>query len=511
MAFAPFFDKAALSAAQILHNFELPRFMEELNSQTVTVQFDRTSLQTHEGQVATRLLLNLIARLYPRVCLRPVGHGTESGADALARQIKAINPEIEIVSSPLGRPICVVLGRSDVERSLATVIYAGSREWSAVVSTIAPIGFGDSMNPFGAAAAACLAAANVFRASFGHQLDAADLDRDTKLSVYDYSTSSDTGPTLSGSFGAVVLVGAGAIGGATIWTLSHAPQIKGTLRVIDDEHLELSNLQRYVLAHSSDAHERVLKTTLAERRCADTQLEIESYPASWGEYLAKTNNWNNELIAVAVDSAEDRCAVQASLPRSIVNGWTQTSDFGVSRHLDFLDSGACLMCLYLPSANAKSQDELVSEALSIPERRMEVRELLYTNNPVNAELLEIVASRFELEPQALAIFDGKPITNLYIEGVCGGLLPLKKNGRTTQLEVPLAFQSAMAGVFLASEIASVGAKLRKVSPGTVTRLNLLRRVTSFPNHRIQRSTSGRCICQDEDFRARYAAKWKSNL
>jgi hypothetical protein len=50
---------------------------------------------------------------------------------------------------------------------------------------------------------------------------------------------------------------------------------------------------------------------------------------------------------------------------------------------------------------------------------------------------------------------GRPIRELYVEGVCGGgLIPLGVIGLPRQeLHVPLAHQSALAGVLLASALA----------------------------------------------------------
>ena len=96
-----------------------------------------------------------------------------------------------------------------------------------------------------------------------------------------------------------------------------------------------------------------------------------SFPA---RLLEKTHHQAENLL-LALDSAKDRRAAQASLPRRIANAWTQPSDLGVSQH-EFLD-GACVNCLYLPEIRQRNEDDIIAEALGVPERLMEVRELLY--------------------------------------------------------------------------------------------------------------------------------------
>ncbi|MFX7902704.1 hypothetical protein ABTK34_19770, partial [Acinetobacter baumannii] len=80
----------------------------------------------------------------------------------------------------------------------------------------------------------------------------------------------------------------------------------------------------------------------------------------WADYVHGRSKWTFERVAVALDTAEDRIALQASLPKWIVNAWTQDVDLGVSRH-NFADGGACLACLYLPTVAVKNEHERVSE------------------------------------------------------------------------------------------------------------------------------------------------------
>jgi molybdopterin/thiamine biosynthesis adenylyltransferase len=127
-----------------------------------------------------------------------------------------------------------------------------------------------------------------------------------------------------------------------MWALARTPGLQGTLHVIDAEKIDLTNLQRYVL--TGQQHVGTAKVTLANRVLQSTPLVVHPHQQRWGEYLRTRNDWHFQRVAVALDSAADRRAVQAALPEWIVNAWTQPGDLGVSRHT-FLDDQACLTCL----------------------------------------------------------------------------------------------------------------------------------------------------------------------
>lgn len=78
------------------------------------------------------------------------------------------------------------------------------------------------------------------------------------------------------------------------------------------------------------------------------------------------------------------------------------------------------------------------------------------------------------------------------------------------IQVPSAFESALAGIFLAAELAIQHAGLRANPILNVTKLNLIRPITSYStNEFAAKDTSGRCICQDSVYANQYKRKWKS--
>ena len=130
---------------------------------------------------------------------------------------------------------------------------------------------------------------------------------------------------VDGNVGSFVLAGAGAIGNAAAWALSRT-RVEGTIEIVDHESVDLGNLQRYVLAERDD--EKSPKAPFVAGGFKG-KLSATAHACTIAEFLQKKNHKVDNLL-LALDSAKDRCAAQASLPRRIANAWTQPGDLGVS-------------------------------------------------------------------------------------------------------------------------------------------------------------------------------------
>ena len=492
----------------MLHGFDRVAFAEALSSQVIGVAFDGAAARSPEGRTTLDLSVNLLARLYPRLAVVPLDVSARNAAEEMCRDARAINPEIEIGCELAGVTACLAVGTTKVATDARTV-YVGSDGWLLRLSPTEPVRSGATLNPFGAAAAACFGVANVFRIAFAQHLPHGGPDGQFTLSVFDFEPNapSPTNPPLGPiNLGEGHLAGVGAIGNGAVWTLTRLGRLRGTLHLIDHELIELTNLQRYVLAVQGDTESP--KVTLASNALRKTGLDVRLYQGRWGDYLRDSGHWRLERVAVAVDSAKDRIAVQASLPRWVVNAWTQPDNLGVSRH-EFLGDQACLACLYMPRGRQPDEDELVAAAIHLPDARMEVRRLLYSNAPVGKPFIERIATALTVPVDPLLPFADKPLRAFYSEAVCGGVL-LKLgggNGANTRVYVPMAFQSALAGVLLAAELVAHAAGLKHVPPPTTTTVNLLRPLAAYLSFREAKSASGRCLCQDADYTAAYEAKY----
>jgi hypothetical protein len=503
MALARFFAKNVIAAHSVLPDVTYDSFAAALEAQRIGVCVPDEAL-TREGRVLARLLVNLLARLYPRLALL----GSDRATADLAALARTINPAIELDTRAEDVETSVSVGGGRAVGG--TPLYASSQGWVARFDTAPLDPPGSSANSIGAAVAACIAAANVFRASFRAQLQHAPLDRALALSAYDFARAAANGPALPETIDltGTHLVGAGAIGNAFLWLLAELPQLHGVLPVIDSEAIDLGNLQRYVLTRDADADGTTRKVLRAEEALMHTNVLVRPHDGTWGAYLRAAGTDGLERICVALDTARDRLAVQAALPRATLNAWTQTGDLGVSRHA-FLGDEACLACVYLPTGEVPSEDALVAQALGLTQDIMTVRRLLYTGDAVDEALLAVIAQHLHVDFAAVAAFRGKPLRALYQDGICGGvLLPFGAQlGGGRAVATPLAFQSALAGVLLASElvIAAVGL-MRDVR--TATSINLLQPIGSEGLcRRKPKHSSRRCLCHDDDYIRRYREKW----
>jgi hypothetical protein len=189
-----------------------------------------------------------------------------------------------------------------------------------------------------------------------------------------------------------------------------------------------------------------------------------------------------------------------------VNAWTQPGDLGVSAHAPFGGSQACVACLYLPTERSDSEDVVYARALRIPERVTEVRTLLYHGGPIGPDFAAVVADALDRPHELLEQFADRPIRDLYVQGICGGaILPMGGTGRVrSDVHVPLAHQSALAGILLAARLTEA---VRGAIPSTtdVTQIDVMRPVPPFPTHSADARDG--CICRDDDFQRTYRDKW----
>jgi molybdopterin/thiamine biosynthesis adenylyltransferase len=506
-------DRVTSSASQVLSNFGAEAFERRLDETVVALAFDSHACLSREGQLSLDLCIRLLARLHPSIALVTLDTGARVNRDHLKKLAVAINPGIKIVTTLKTATACIVVGLTAPTTRVPT-FFIGSKGWTALLNCVAPVGSGTSDNPFGAGAAACFAAANVFRVIFADQIQGGTTDTSISLSMRGYGQDDVDAVEdhlndefLNVDLGDAHLVGLGAIGHGAMWALGQISGLTGSLKVIDHDVIDLTNLQRYVLAEQ--AHIGTVKTAFAAEALKATALAVSQIPMRWEAYAASHLSHSYERVAVALDTAASRIAVQGSLPKWIINSWTQADDLGVSRH-GFGNGSPCLACVYMPTGVAKSEDELLAEELAMPEASMEVRRFLQTNEPVPESFIARVATALSIPLDPLLPFVGQPLRTFRQQAICGGLtMRLSDGNHKAAPVVPMAFQSALAGIMLAAELVKHAAGTPTASK-TATRVNLLRQLGTHLNDPRAPDHSGRCICSDKDFLKAYRHKYADN-
>lgn len=507
LGLADYFDRNATALSQALNLPNSEHLQELLRDVVVGVAFGDDVAEQPQGRYLAEFLVRILARLYPGLTFR---HSRGSGVLAadLQRLAVEVNPRIEIGTTPTA---AVVLGKGYSRwRQLPGIrVFAGCDAWDAKISEAFPQPIGVEQNPFGAAAAACLATNMLFQKLF---MNGSHASQDTwVLSTLEGTScpTPDPPPLTSLTLkGRTALIGVGAIGTATAWVLRHAP-LEGSLHLVDSDRVELSNLQRYVLFDRTTVGR--LKVDLGAEYLQSPHLDVTPVDADWGTAVERLGyEWDRVLVAV--DSARVRREVQASLPRWIANAWTQPGDLGTSLHPHFAVSGACLNCLYLPGSIQENEDQIVAAAVGLADEpqsvKMQVRTLLYNGQAVPVELLALIAERLHASPEAVMAFSGQPLRTLYSKGVCGGaILSAGKVGALQQdTYVPMAHQSALAGVLLAAKLAAdlMG---RASSRSEVTRLNLVGAPDRPVTMPILPGADSACVCNDPDYQRAYDRKY----
>ena len=492
MAIPDYFQRNAVAISQAISGLDEQRLEARLADVCIGVTIGPDA-GGEEGRAMADLLVRLLARLYPSLVIREEGQG--GVGDQVGELTRRINPRIDLSGQPT---IEVVVGTARTRWKTARAVFAGSKGWSARLSTHDPQGCGASNNPFGAGLVACLAAADVFRHVF---LPGAELDGECEIAIPNAGEWATDDGDAHGNVGSLVLAGAGAIGNAAAWALSRT-RVEGSIEIVDHESVDLSNLQRYVLAERDD--EKRPKAPLVAGGF-NGKLSASAHECTLAEFLQKKGHKVDNLL-LALDSAKDRCAAQASLPRRVANAWTQPDDLGVSSH-DFLE-GACVNCLYLPDGDQKNEDQIITESFGVPDQLMQVRTLLYKNEGAPRDLLVAIATARDLPLAKLLPFEGRPLRALYTEGFCGGaVIPLGDPGKpANDVHVPLAHQSALAGVLLAAAGVRMGLSGRVGS--VVTQYDVLKPQEQFQVYPVAKDRREICICQDKDYRGVYQNKYR---
>jgi hypothetical protein len=499
MALASYYDRAAIAASQVIAGFDAEVFRTASQDLSVGIAFSDKAAASPEGRAGLDLAVRLLARLYPSLCIRATGTGTEALAAELSGLALAINPDIALSeSATVG--ISLGLDSPSWEQS----VYVGCDAWVGRISLATALSVGASNSPYGAGAAVCLAASAIFRIlldSSASQPEAAELSCLDGTNLIQIDGPSKNGWPIPAR---TVLVGAGAIGQAATWALSRSP-LQGTVHIVDHEPIDLSNLQRYLLGTPADVG--ALKASFAaeylDRHQKGMGGQLRAVPVNhdWVQALAEIgHHW--DIALAAVDSASIRRAIQAALPLWTANAWTQPGDLGVSDH-DFI-AGACIACLYLPTGATRNEDEIIATALGIPEQVNMVRALLYLGQPPPPELLQLIASRLAVDEDLLVDFSTRGIRDLYVQGICGGaVLPLRSGPVGVDVHVPLAHQSALAGILLAARLTRRAAGV-ELAGTEITRLDIRTDPPARPTQLASKDPRGLCLCQDSDYVAAYS-------
>lgn len=489
MALAPFFDRVygALGRHLAVSRESLERALGELAPFVCVSTLERSA---NDAAIAD-LVVNLLARLYPRIAIAAPPHVRER----LAAVATGINPAIDILAASATIPV-IRIGGGDGE-----ALYPSANGWVARLrhGSRATGSTEDAANPFAAGAAATLAVAELCRRLLVHT----PIERDVEVSLLDYSSTAGDGEAIPQCHLDALFVGVGAVGNGGLWALSRHPRVGGRLTLVDHEALSLLNLQRYALGAFADVGKR--KVALGAATFAGVPLEIEVHSGDLDSYVdARGGRIPHRDVCVSVDNIEGRRTAQALLPRVVVNGWTGDSGLGASWH-NFAPGTACLACVYHPMKPGPSAPEQAAAALGLPRDRAIM--LWMTREPLGDADIRTIAATLGVGVETLAPWRRRPLGDVYTDVVCGAV-PMDLQGVKKLESVPLAHQSVLAGILMTAEL------VKRATPELAARsqpepLISWDDVLRPPPRGWTRpaASSPGCICGDEVYRGVHAERW----
>lgn len=340
-------------------------YFTRLESREVAITGSKEMLQSFNGQHMLFMIANLLSRfcLSIDLILPPDIETTikfpfsveDDLLVCLEGLCKKINPCLNLGKGYKQKRYDLVIAIGSCERDLGRTIFINSDGWIAYVSTQGnPLGWvSNNPNPIGAMTAACIGTAEFFKAIFstfeGSNPYNTIAEGSIVFSTFDYGfkTSPMINPQLptSLSIDTLHLISLGAINSATLYTLCAIPGIEGNLVLVEPQHLEISNLNRYLLTTAEDAILQKSKIEVA-KRFVDNYLGVESaFPVEYQDLKKIRDAFGMDLTVIGVDNNESRWEIQKDLPRVLLCGGTEVSEVQISRH-DRISEKACLGCLY---------------------------------------------------------------------------------------------------------------------------------------------------------------------
>ncbi len=131
------------------------------------------------------------------------------------------------------------------------------------------------------------------------------------------------------------------------------------------------------------------------------------------------------------------------------------------------------------------------------------------NAIVERSLAQRIAAGAGIDYDAIARFVGRPLRSFYSEAVCGTtVFGAPEGGSRGAFAVPMAFQSALAGVMLAAEIVADATGASRSTTCPTTKVNLMRPIGRLLNEPASRNADGHCICHDAIYLDAYNAKFR---
>lgn len=328
--------------------------LDALTSVNVEFVADERNLASEEGQHALVSAILLIARSGSR-CLLRAPNVKLKGVHAPLTELSLIDALLDVgqdlipgqeieVESSVAAHIAVVLGDSPYSGAAKHIVrmsgdaWAGSielagRRWEAVGS------------PFGALAAAGLAAAEAYKFAMRrlrHLAARGPFEEYFRESAHASIALAPPGTPVPGQvLGSFDTVSAGAIIQSALYALSRIPGVAGRARVIEQDTNDLSNINRYALLRRSGVRPGTQKARYLSALNLGG-LEIEPIPLRYEGTNRASIGALAPSVLVGVDNIDSRWDVQEEHPEWLGIGATEDYLAFLTHHRRGLPCARCV-------------------------------------------------------------------------------------------------------------------------------------------------------------------------
>lgn len=425
---------------------------------------------TWQQQALLITLVDLLGRLLPRVAVivdsaLPAAPQLPPGPALLRGRVEDARAHGGLTTpegDATGTTVIVQIGVDDLARPAD--LHTDGHGWQSYLGT-EPSRLTDraeTSTVVGPLAAACRAAAAVMcrvlttnSTAAAHAILATPPSCYSSALTYDWSPNPLEEPVMTSTAVRALLVGAGSVGGAAVYTLGYTPGIHGDLTVIDPQCLEDHNPDRALLATAAAAVAHRPKVDVAVDTLAHHErlVVIPHQGTVTGYHATLDRSTALPVVLAAVDSAHSRRAIQDCLPLEVINAACHPHEITVSGHCT--DDGPCVCCLHM--ADVLNRDRvtarLIARKTGIPERA--VFGLLAGSIPLTDTHIAGIEQNIGLAHGALAGYTGRTLLQLWREQLLYGVTPVTSDtGATVVVAAP--YITALAGVLAAGELLKVG-------------------------------------------------------
>lgn len=407
-------------------------------------------------QVLATTFVELAARLFPRIRIKcaanaDVHPSLPPGEAKLASRLEEIRHHVIEPRSPEDATLVVGIGDvSDADYHIA------ARGWSSYVGP-QPHGFdprpAKKQNPFGALLGAARGTAVITKMLLGRETTGDGTHVPTAYNnalTHEFSAAPSELDALVPRSVEAVLAGAGSLGGAVVFALSHVEGLHGSLKVVDPESFEDHNAIRSILCTAEQAIDRGSKAVVAEDALKRLLGEgVSSHIGTFQDYVCSLPQGTPlPLVVATTDSVASRREIQECTPLQTISSACNATEATVSGHVT--DDGPCPYCLLLPQIRDSENIRIrrIANLMETSPREIALRWARLV--PLDAADTSKMERRLKLDPGSLDRWVGRTVNEFYEGFLRYAEIPV--GGAGTRASVPAAFVSALAGFLAAVEL-----------------------------------------------------------